>query len=119
MPECPRCKKPVVDSRAIACPYCKNPLKAFGHKGIPLHQAIDGDYLCSSCLYHKDDSCNFPQRPYARECTLYHDASVPILDEEKPVDLPFSTRVNKWMKRNSTLVLFLGLILISLAIALF
>ncbi|MEB3210043.1 MAG: zinc ribbon domain-containing protein [Leptolyngbyaceae bacterium] len=118
MPECPRCKRTIVDSAAIACPYCKNPLKAFGHKGIPLHQATDGSYLCDTCLYDKDDSCNYPKRPHAKECTMYHDAAVPILGDE-PVPVSFAQRLNSWVKRNSTLMLFLGLILISLAIALF
>ncbi|MEL6221140.1 MAG: zinc ribbon domain-containing protein [Cyanobacteria bacterium J06627_8] len=116
MPDCPRCKR-TVDSRAIACPYCKNPLKAFGHKGIPLHQSVDGDYLCATCLYHEDDSCNFPKRPYAKECTLYHNASVPVIEDE-PAPISVGTKLNKWMKRNSTLMLFLGLIVISLVIVL-
>jgi uncharacterized protein YbaR (Trm112 family) len=118
MAECPRCKQ-TVDSGAIACPYCRNPLKAFGHKGIPLHQATDEDYLCTTCLYDKDDTCNFPKRPYAKECTLYHDASVPILEEADDVyTSSLGTKVQKWAQRNTTLLLFLGLVLISLAIAL-
>jgi hypothetical protein len=59
MPECPRCYQRV-DSQAVACPYCKFDLKAFGHPGIPLHRASQDSYLCTTCLYHQDDTCNFP-----------------------------------------------------------
>lgn len=115
MPECPRCQKSV-DAQAIACPYCKNPLKAFGHPGIPLHQTSEG-YLCETCLYHHDETCNFPKRPYAKECTLYTDASSPVVEPDLPTP-PVTTTLRWWMKRNSTLLLFAGLILISVAIAL-
>lgn len=47
------------------------PLKAFGHPGIPLHRASNGESLCQTCVYDADDTCNFPQRPHAKECTLY------------------------------------------------
>ncbi|MEM9451766.1 MAG: zinc ribbon domain-containing protein [Cyanobacteria bacterium P01_E01_bin.6] len=117
MPECPRCKQ-TVDTQAIACPRCRNPLKAFGHKGIPLHQAVDGESLCLTCLYHEDDSCNYPKRPHATDCTLYQNASIPVIEDDVVV-ASVGTRLSKWAQRNSTLVLFLGLILISLAIALF
>lgn len=72
MINCPRCDQPV-DDRAIACPHCKITLKAFGHPGIPLNRATGNEYLCTTCLYHADDTCNFPQRPHAQECTLYRD----------------------------------------------
>lgn len=35
---CPKCDR-IVDPQAIKCPYCNNPLKGFGHPGIPLYQA--------------------------------------------------------------------------------
>lgn len=77
MPTCPRCHQ-AVDSQAIACPYCRTALKAHGHPGIPLYRAEGKQYLCETCTYHEDDSCNFPQRPYAKECTLYQDCHQPI-----------------------------------------
>ncbi|NJL90883.1 MAG: zinc ribbon domain-containing protein [Coleofasciculaceae cyanobacterium SM2_1_6] len=72
MPQCPQCHQPI-DSQAVICPHCRTPLKAYGHPGIPLHRSTKGTYLCDSCTYHADDSCNYPQRPYAQECTLYDD----------------------------------------------
>ena len=75
MPSCPRCRQSV-DSQAINCPYCRTPLKAHGHPGIPLYRAEGEAYLCDSCAYHADDSCNYPQRPYAQECTLYQNLNM-------------------------------------------
>ncbi len=115
MAECPRCHTPV-DTQAIACPYCKNPLKAFGHPGIPLHQSSEG-YLCETCVYHHDETCNFPKYPYAKDCTLYTDISTPMGEPDLPA-LPLSTNLNRWIRRHSTLLLFAGLMLVSVAIAL-
>lgn len=80
MSNCPKCHQPV-DSQAIQCPHCNNLLKAFGHPGMPLYQSEDESSLCDRCTYDRDDSCNFPQRPYAKSCTLFHDASVPLVAE--------------------------------------
>lgn len=76
MSYCPRCQQSV-DSQAIACPHCRNLLKAHGHPGIPLYRASGQAFLCQSCHYHLDDSCTFPQRPFARECTLYRSRLIP------------------------------------------
>ncbi len=38
MTSCPHCHK-LIEQNVIQCPYCKQTLKAFGHPGIPLHQA--------------------------------------------------------------------------------
>ncbi|MGF1498638.1 MAG: zinc ribbon domain-containing protein [Elainellaceae cyanobacterium] len=113
MPECPRCHQPI-DAQAIACPTCNNPLKAFGHPGIPLHQATGDTYLCDTCTYHADDTCNFPKRPYAKQCTLYHNPA----DQDTPVIQPLAPgeAIARWVRRNTTLLLFLGLIAISVAI---
>lgn len=114
MVECPRCHQSV-DSKAIACPYCRTPLKAHGHPGIPLYRASGEEYLCDSCTYHADDSCNFPQRPYARECTLYHNpAQQPMVASYKP---SFSNKFNHWVRRNGALLTLLGIVGVSLAIA--
>jgi hypothetical protein len=53
----------------------KKPPKAFGHEGIELHQAQGIDPLCRSCTYDRDNSCDYPQRPTARECTMYRDVN--------------------------------------------
>ena len=79
MPSCPKCKQSV-DSQAVTCPHCNNPLKAFGHPGIPLYQSENDRWLCDRCTYHLDDTCNFPQRPYAKSCTLFHDAATPLIE---------------------------------------
>ncbi|EAW38921.1 hypothetical protein [Lyngbya sp. PCC 8106] len=117
MPECPRCHQPV-DSQALACPHCKFQLKAFGHPGIPLHRATQETYLCSSCLYHEDDTCNFPQRPYAKECTLYHDRSEPILPPPPVKSSPQGLGAIKyWVKNNGVWLVLLGLLAVSLLLS--
>jgi hypothetical protein len=78
MPSCPRCRQSVT-AQAVTCPHCRISLKAYGHPGIPLHRAAGTAHLCESCAYHKDDSCNYPQRPQARECTLYQDVNIAAL----------------------------------------
>ncbi|MBD2180682.1 zinc ribbon domain-containing protein [Planktothrix sp. FACHB-1355] len=83
MPNCPRCHQPV-PTQAVTCPHCREILKAYGHPGIPLHRATGDEYLCTSCTYHTDDTCNYPQRPFARECTLYDNN----LEPEPQVSIP-------------------------------
>lgn len=84
MPDCPHCQQPI-DARAVACPHCRATLKAFGHPGIPLHQASGDGYLCDRCQYHADDSCTFPQRPQAKTCTLFRDLDKPLQLERASV----------------------------------
>jgi len=110
---CPRCRQ-TVDSQAVNCPYCRTQLKAYGHPGIPLHRAAKGEYLCKSCTYEADDSCNFPQRPYATECTLYENLAKRQLERQAPSENNFSN----WVKRNQALLLLLGLLLICFLITL-
>ena len=74
MAECPRCHQPV-KAQAVTCPVCQFHLKAFGHPGIPLHRAAGDEVLCTTCLYHEDDSCNYPQRPFAKDCILYQNVN--------------------------------------------
>jgi hypothetical protein len=70
MAMCPSCQQQL-DAGAIACPHCGFLLKAHGHPGIPIHRSSGEEYLCETCVYHTDDSCNYPQRPQAKTCTLY------------------------------------------------
>ncbi|BAY11978.1 zinc ribbon domain-containing protein [Calothrix sp. NIES-2098] len=115
---CPRCHQ-AVDSQAITCPYCRTTLKAFGHPGIPLHRASKDEYLCDSCTYHADDTCNFPQRPYAKDCTLYQNIEESKLQSQQQLaHQSFGVTVKSWVKRNQGLLLLLGLVLICLVIAL-
>jgi hypothetical protein len=110
---CPRCRQKV-DRQALQCPYCQNPLKAHGHPGMTLHQAIDGGYLCDSCVYHADDTCTFPQRPRALTCTLYKDMN---RVEEAISPLPVNRSLRLWCARNKGLILLAVLILGSIGLA--
>jgi hypothetical protein len=114
---CPRCHQKV-NSQAVTCPYCRAQLKAYGHPGIPLHRATGDEYLCDSCIYHADDTCNFPQRPYAKECTLYQNIEQSKLELEQQRDNnSFGVIVRNWAKRNQGLLLLLALLLICFVIA--
>lgn len=119
MTNCPRCHQ-IISNKAITCPHCGAVLKAYGHPGITLHRAKADEFLCESCTYHADDSCNFPQRPHAKECTLYQDLSQPQLDTS-PVYIPrrhLLEALKLWYQRNPALVGFIGLIALSLLITL-
>ena len=118
MPNCPRCDQPI-SSKAIACPHCKTVLKAYGHPGITLHRATGDAPLCNSCTYHADDTCTFPQRPYAQECTLYHDITKPLVDRSLPAKRrPFLQSLKLWCQRNPGLLGFLGIGVVSVLLAL-
>ena len=118
MLNCPKCQKPV-EERALSCPNCDNPLKAFGHPGIPLYQSTDASSLCDRCTYHLDDTCNFPKRPNAKSCTLYHDASKPLVEVVDPPQTQLSWRRGKnWLYRYRGILAIAFLIIVSVAIAL-
>jgi len=107
MPDCPRCHQPV-DARAIACAHCKTPLKAFGHPGIPLYRSQPEEFLCTTCIYHEDDTCNYPQRPFAKECTLYHDRAEPLVPADEPLHQRRLATINqKLVSAPSRLVSFI------------
>jgi Double zinc ribbon len=119
MTSCPRCHQ-LIDNQAVKCPHCRTLLKAYGHSGIPLHQAIDVDFLCDRCIYHEDDTCNYPQRPYAKTCTLFHDKSQPFAEEIKNFryNKTILGTIKAWFARNQGLILLFVLVVLSLAIAL-
>jgi hypothetical protein len=114
MSNCPRCQQPI-KPQAINCPHCRLVLKAHGHPGIPLHRASGEGSLCDTCVYHADDTCNFPQRPHAKECTLYQDIAAPKM-EIKPVP---NRSFQLWFQRNLLWVMVLILLLISFVITIF
>lgn len=116
MLNCPRCAQ-LVTAQATTCPHCGNVLKAFGHPGIPIHRATGNEFLCRSCTYDKDDSCTFPQRPYAQECTLYHNSSQPQTEAQSSPN--WFEMIRLWCQRNQALVLLIGLAIASLLITLF
>lgn len=111
MPECPKCHQPI-SSRAIACPYCRTSLKAHGHPGMTLYRATSDEPLCLTCQYHLDDTCNFPKRPDAMDCTLYRDINQPSAAPAPGSASGFQVRL--WFKRNLVWFLLLGLLLVSL-----
>ncbi len=115
MPNCPHCRQPV-DALAVSCPYCRTSLKAYGHPGIPLHRATGEQYLCDSCTYHADDTCTFPQRPYAKDCTLYHNIEQKQQIQQKNPRPAIAFQ--NWLRRNSFWLLLLALLLVSFLIAL-
>lgn len=119
MLNCPRCNQPV-NSKAVNCPYCKTALKAYGHPGITLHRASGDQPLCSTCTYHADDTCTFPQRPLAKECTLYHDISGQKLETDKIYNprRGLLELVRIWCQQNPALLGLLVLIFVSLLLAL-
>ena len=94
MPQCFHCQQ-LIDSQAVICPHCRTPLKAYGHPGITLHRSSPGTYLCDTCTYHSDDSCNYPQRPYAQECTLYDN----FLAREEAAALEQQLRQGRGLRR--------------------
>ena len=115
MSECPRCHQ-TINFQAVNCPHCNLVLKAYGHPGIPLHRATGDQSLCNTCTYHADDTCNFPQRPNARECTLYQDQSQPLIVETRPATTPQSIQL--WIRRNMGWLVLLGLVVLSFLLSL-
>ena len=119
---CPRCRKDV-SVKAIVCPHCRAPLKAHGHEGIPLYQAETGTFLCDTCIYHSDDSCNYPQRPVAKDCIMYVDRR-----KSQPSDygeftstsrsVSLGTALTSWVKHNLALLILLAMIVVSLLMVL-
>ncbi len=114
MPDCPRCRQPV-DTQAVTCPHCHLVLKAYGHPGIPLHRATDGQYLCQTCTYDSDDSCTYPQRPFAIECMLY--TSPALQGTAQPQPRSFQA-ASAWLRRYGALLVLIGLIILSVVWAL-
>ncbi|MGC8714095.1 MAG: zinc ribbon domain-containing protein [Leptodesmis sp.] len=115
MPDCPKCHQ-AVETQALECPYCRTPLKAHGHPGMTLYQATGKEPLCLTCLYHEDDTCTFPKRPFAMDCTLYCDRTRPSTPTKPGYSPGFQIQV--WFKRNLTWIILAALVLLSLLIAL-
>lgn len=119
MPFCPNCHQSI-DSQAVKCPHCRTELKAYGHPGMPLYQAGQEGFLCDNCVYHVDDSCDFPQRPYAKTCTLYQSPERPRVESSVRPLYPTDPlkKIKVWCFRHRGILLIIGLIIVSLIIAL-
>lgn len=113
MINCPRCGQSV-RSDAIACPRCRTSLKAHGHPGIVLHRATGTEPLCKTCIYDADDTCNYPQRPDAWECTMYHNATVPIVSTPSRYEMTPAA----WTRRNAGWIALVILLVLSFGLAL-
>ncbi len=113
MSNCPRCGQSI-KSDAIACPRCRTPLKAHGHPGIVLHRATGTEPLCKTCIYDADDTCNYPQRPDARECTMYHNVTIPIVSTPKQYEMT----PGAWARRNAGWIALVILLVLSFGLAL-
>ncbi|MCS6815338.1 MAG: zinc ribbon domain-containing protein [Cyanobacteria bacterium] len=114
MVTCPYCQQPV-EPKALSCPYCRTELKAYGHPGMPLHRALDDSYLCHSCSYHADDSCTYPQRPFAKTCMLY---TARTAQPNHQTHYQPMRSLNQWISRHSRLLALIGLVIISIIFAL-
>ncbi|TAE55254.1 MAG: zinc ribbon domain-containing protein [Nostocales cyanobacterium] len=108
---CPHCRQ-MINDQAISCPHCHTTLKAYGHPGIPVYRSTGKNYLCDSCTYHLDDTCNFTKRPYAQDCTIYQNHEE-IQKELKELanKKSLKNRIDKWLIRNQGFILILVLLL--------
>jgi hypothetical protein len=117
MLNCPKCHQ-LLSDQAIACSRCGTVIKAYGHPGITLHRATgESTYLCDTCTYHADDTCTFPQRPYAQECTLYHNLEQPLVPSYK-TNYGLVKSVQLWCQRHPGLLSLIVLVLVSVSLAL-
>ena len=115
MLSCPRCQA-TIEPTTIQCPHCRLTLKAHGHPGIPLHRTEGDGFLCGTCVYDADDSCNFPQRPHAQTCTLYR--SVNAAAELAEITPSAGEQIGFWLRNHRGLVGIAGLLLLSLTLVL-
>ena len=74
--ECPRCGT-TNPAQAVSCGSCGRVFKAYGHPGVNLFTAPEGEVLCDTCRYHQEGSCDLPNYPQATQCTLYRDIRRP------------------------------------------
>ena len=120
MPLCPRCENQVKPTDLV-CSRCGLQLKAHGHPSIELHQATTDDVLCKSCAYDADDTCTFPQRPYAKTCTLYQSITAEAEREKGQVRSPVSapTSLSLVWQRYRVWIILLAIFGISLLITVF
>lgn len=85
-----------------------------------MHRAVGDTPLCESCTYQADDTCNFPQRPYAKECTLYDDLNQRQLEQAQLYNTrpDFVQSIRFYCQRHPTLLGLLGLAAVSVLVTL-
>lgn len=99
MAVCPQCDRTISDT-VLNCPHCNTQLKAHGHPGMTLHRAKGKTYLCDTCAYEADNSCNFPKRPTATTCTLYQDIGSAAVEPtpQQIYSVPWWRKINQvWL----------------------
>jgi len=63
---------------------------------MTLHRAQGDQILCPTCVYEADNSCNFPQRPQAKTCTLYQNIeAMPALSPQEIYTIPWWRKVGR------------------------
>lgn len=67
-----------------------------------------------SCVYHEDDTCTFPKRPYAMDCTLYRDRLTPKVAKSGYAS---NFRLKTWISQNLVWIVLVGLIVVSFLVA--
>ncbi|KKJ00649.1 hypothetical protein [Prochlorothrix hollandica] len=110
---CPQCQRSI-SSDVPTCPHCGVTLVAYGHPGLVIQRSRDGTPLCDTCVYHRDDSCTFPHRPTAQDCTLYRDVSSPEPDlppRSRRVHLSTGQRLSRWAQNHRGAVILVALVL--------
>jgi hypothetical protein len=119
MPICPRCENQV-KTTDLACGRCGLQLKAHGHPSIELHQTTSGEVLCKTCAYEADDTCTFPQRPYATTCTLYQSITAEAEREKGEVRSPsHASALRIFWQRYRVWLILLAIFGISLLLTVF
>ncbi len=111
MSVCPRCDR-TIPNTATRCPNCNLKLSAHGHAGMVLHHAKGNVPLCQTCAYDKDDSCTFPKRPDAMDCTLYQNAqALPEATRQEIYRIP-------WHRKNGFRLIVAVVIMLAVIITL-
>lgn len=116
MLNCPKCQQ-LISNQAIACSHCGTVIKAYGHPGITLHRTTGNTPLCQTCTYHSDDTCTFPKRPHAQECTLYHNIDQPLVPNYQ-TNYGLIKSIQLWCQRHPGLLGLIILIIVSVMITL-
>ncbi len=71
--KCSRCST-LYPAQATHCPTCG---KTSDYFGVPIIKATNAEVLCTTCIYHAEETCTLPNYPRATQCTLYRDQRQP------------------------------------------